>query len=32
MEAILIDQALRLIPYYPCPEVTLEWYQNPQLC
>lgn len=32
MEVILIDQDLRLVPYYPCPEVTLEWYQDPQLC
>lgn len=31
MEERIIDGALSLIPYYPCPEVTLAWYQDPEL-
>ena len=27
-----MDEELRLVPYYPCPEVTLPWYQDPELC
>ena len=32
MEIRIVDEELRLVPYYPCPEVTLPWYQHPELC
>lgn len=32
MEIRIVDEELRLVPYYPCPEVTLPWYQDPELC
>ena len=32
MEIRIVDEELRLIPYFPCPEVTLPWYQDPELC
>ena len=32
MEARIIDSELSLIPYYPNEEVTLPWYQDPELC
>ena len=28
----IVDEDIRLIPYYPCEEVTLEWYQDPDVC
>ena len=28
----IIDQDIVLIPYYPNPDVTLAWYQDPELC
>ena len=32
MEKRVIDQEITLIPYYPCPDITLEWYQDPDVC
>ena len=32
MEKRIVDQDIVLIPYYPNPEVTLAWYQDPELC
>ena len=32
MEDRIIDAELSLTPYYPAPEITLSWYQDPQLC
>ena len=32
MEARIIDNELKLIPYYENYEVTLEWYQDLDLC
>lgn len=32
MKPRIIDQEIILIPYYPCPETTLAWYQDPDLC
>ena len=32
MEKRIIDSELSLIPYYPNEEVTLPWYQDPELC
>ena len=32
MENRIIDSELTLIPYYPNEEVTLAWYQDPELC
>ena len=32
MESRIVDEELRLVPYYPCPEVMLPWYQDPELC
>lgn len=29
---IIIDDSLRLVPYYPNPEVTLKWYQDLEVC
>lgn len=31
MKDRIIDEKIRLIPYYPC-ETALAWYQDPQLC
>lgn len=28
----IIDGEIELIPYYPNPDVTLAWYQDPELC
>ena len=28
----IVDEDIKLIPYYPNPEETLEWYQDPELC
>lgn len=28
----MIDSELSLIPYYPNDDVSLKWYQSPQLC
>ena len=28
----IVDEEIRLVPYYPNEEVALEWYQDPQLC
>lgn len=27
-----VDDDIRLIPYYPNEEVTLKWYQDPDVC
>ena len=32
MEKRVIDQEITLVPYYPCPDITLEWYQDPDVC
>ena len=32
MEKRIIDYEITLIPYYPCPNITLEWYQDPNVC
>ena len=32
MKTRTIDQDIVLIPYYPNPDVTLAWYQDPELC
>lgn len=29
---VQIDAELSLVPYYPCEETTLAWYQDKQLC
>ncbi len=28
----IVDEEIRLVPYYPNEEVALKWYQDPQLC
>ncbi|WP_292193206.1 HAD-IA family hydrolase [Butyrivibrio sp.] len=28
----IIDSKLKLIPYYPCEDITLKWYQDPVVC
>ena len=32
MEKRILDHEITLIPYYPCPDITLEWYQDPNVC
>ena len=32
MEKRIIDHAITLIPYYSNPDVTLAWYQDPDVC
>ncbi|KGF07850.1 GNAT family acetyltransferase [Tissierellia bacterium S7-1-4] len=32
MEEIIIDDNLKLIPYYPNQQTTLEWYQDLDIC
>lgn len=32
MEKRIIDHEITLIPYYPCLDITLEWYQDPDVC
>ena len=32
MRQRIIDQEITLVPYYPCPEDSLAWYQDPDLC
>ena len=32
MEKRIIDHEITLIPYYPNPDVTLAWYQDPDVC
>ncbi|MBQ8975092.1 MAG: GNAT family N-acetyltransferase [Oscillospiraceae bacterium] len=32
MEKRIVDRDIVLIPYYPNPEVTLAWYQGPDVC
>lgn len=32
MEIRTVDEEIRLIPYYPAPEVTLPWYEDAELC
>ncbi len=32
MKKRMIDSELSLIPYYPNDDVSLKWYQSPQLC
>jgi len=32
MKKRMIDPELSLIPYYPNDDVSLKWYQSPQLC
>ncbi len=27
-----VDGELSLVPYFPCPEITLEWYLDPDVC
>lgn len=28
----VVDGEITLVPYYPCPEITLAWYQDPDVC
>lgn len=32
MEERIVDEEIRLLPYYPEPETALAWYQDPELC
>ncbi|MBR1868015.1 MAG: GNAT family N-acetyltransferase [Clostridia bacterium] len=32
MERRIIDENITLIPYYPNDEVSLVWYQDPEIC
>ena len=32
MEKRIIDHEIMLIPYYPCPDITLAWYQDLDVC
>ena len=32
MHPRVIDDEITLIPYYPCPEISLAWYRDPDLC
>ena len=32
MKERIVDEELRLIPYYPNDEVSLPWYQDPDVC
>lgn len=32
MEEIIIEENLKLIPYYPNQEIALKWYQDSDLC
>ena len=32
MEKRIVDEEIVLIPYYPDYELTLPWYQDPELC
>ncbi len=32
MGEIIIEENLKLIPYYPNQEITLEWYQDLDIC
>ena len=32
MEKRVVDDEIVLIPYYPNYELTLKWYQDPELC
>lgn len=32
MEELIVDASLRLIPYYRDDEVSLPWYQDPDVC
>ena len=32
MQPRVIDDEITLIPYYPCLEISLAWYQDPELC
>lgn len=32
MERRIVDAEITLVPYYPNYEVTLDWYQDPELC
>lgn len=32
METRIIDGELKLVPYYPADEISLEWYQDLLLC
>ena len=28
----IVDDEIVLVPYYPCEEITLKWYQDAELC
>ena len=32
MQTRMVDHEISLVPYYPVPEQTLPWYQDPTLC
>ena len=32
MNERIITPELKLIPYYPNPDVALAWYQDPDVC
>lgn len=32
MQPRIVDQEITLIPYYHCPEISLAWYRDPDLC
>lgn len=32
MDTRTVDEEITLIPFYPDPETTLKWYQDPELC
>lgn len=32
MKKRIVDEEIVLIPYYPNYELTLQWYQDPELC
>ena len=32
MQTRIVDHEITLVPYFPAPEQTLAWYQDPTLC
>ncbi len=32
MEIRIVDQEITLIPYYPNSDISLAWYQDPEVC
>lgn len=32
MEERIVDEEITLIPYFPDPDETLAWYQDPEVC